>query len=66
MKHNRLIKQLFLIIFGVLTTENEQHAIDRAGGKKGNKGEEAAIAALKMLGLNDDLKNQESKSLGFF
>ena len=35
-------------IFGVLTTENEQQAIDRAGGKLGNKGEEAAITAIRM------------------
>lgn len=39
------------VIFGVLTTENEQQAYDRAGGKYGNKGEEAALAALQMLSL---------------
>jgi 6,7-dimethyl-8-ribityllumazine synthase len=37
------------IIFGVLTTNNLQQALDRAGGKHGNKGEEAAITAVKML-----------------
>lgn len=37
------------IVFGVLTTENLQQAIDRAGGKYGNKGEEAAYSLLKML-----------------
>lgn len=37
------------VIFGVLTTENEQQAIDRSGGKHGNKGDEAAVTALKML-----------------
>ncbi len=37
------------VIFGVLTTLNQQQAIDRAGGKFGNKGEEAAITAIKML-----------------
>lgn len=36
------------VIFGVLTTENLQQALDRAGGKYGNKGDEAAITALKM------------------
>jgi len=36
------------IIFGVLTTENEQQALDRAGGIHGNKGDEAAITAIKM------------------
>jgi 6,7-dimethyl-8-ribityllumazine synthase len=43
------------VVFGVLTTENEQQATDRAGGAKGNKGEEAAEAALKMLALSDKL-----------
>jgi 6,7-dimethyl-8-ribityllumazine synthase len=42
------IKHSKPVIFGVLTTNNEQQAIDRAGGKHGNKGDEAAITALKM------------------
>jgi 6,7-dimethyl-8-ribityllumazine synthase len=42
-------------IFGVLTTDNQQQALDRAGGKHGNKGDEAAITAIKMLALNADL-----------
>ncbi len=44
-------------IFGVLTTNNLQQAKDRAGGKCGNKGDEAAIAAIKMI----HLKNSFSK-----
>jgi len=40
------------IIFGVLTTNNQQQAIDRAGGKYGNKGEECAVAAIEMAKLN--------------
>ena len=43
------------MIFGVLTPDNEQQALDRAGGKYGNKGEEAAIAALKMLAMKKGL-----------
>jgi 6,7-dimethyl-8-ribityllumazine synthase len=39
------------VIFGVLTTLNLQQAIDRAGGKHGNKGDEAAATAIKMLGF---------------
>lgn len=35
-------------IFGVLTTDNLAQAVDRAGGKHGNKGEEAAITAIQM------------------
>ena len=42
-------------IFGVLTTDNQQQALDRAGGKLGNKGDEAAITAIKMLALQYDL-----------
>jgi 6,7-dimethyl-8-ribityllumazine synthase len=37
------------VIFGVLTTENKQQAFDRAGGKHGNKGDEAGISAVKMI-----------------
>ena len=38
-------------IFGVLTTNTLQQAKDRAGGKHGNKGDEAAITAIKMAHL---------------
>ena len=39
------------VIFGVLTVDTMQQALDRAGGKHGNKGDEAAITAIKMLGF---------------
>ena len=39
------------VIFGVLTTNNMEQAIDRAGGKHGNKGVEAAVTCLKLLAL---------------
>ncbi len=38
-------------IFGVLTVDNQQQADERTGGIHGNKGEEAAITALKMMAL---------------
>ena len=41
-------------IFGVLTTDNQQQALDRAGGKLGNKGDEAAVTAIKMLALRGE------------
>lgn len=44
------------VIFGVLTVENEQQAKERIGGVHGNKGEESAITALKMIALNRKLK----------
>jgi 6,7-dimethyl-8-ribityllumazine synthase len=43
-------------IFGLLTTDNLQQAIDRAGGKYGNKGDECAIAAIKMAHLSCTFK----------
>ena len=39
------------VIFGVLTTNNMQQAIDRSGGKHGNKGVEAAVTCLKGVGV---------------
>ena len=40
------------VIYGVLTTDNQQQALDRAGGIHGNKGDEAAVTALKMIAFN--------------
>ncbi len=39
------------VIFGVLTTENQAQALDRAGGRFGNKGEEAAATLLHMMAV---------------
>ena len=44
------------VIFGVLTTDNLQQALDRAGGKHGNKGDEAAITAIKMIDFACEIK----------
>lgn len=43
------------ILFGVLTTENIEQAIERAGAKAGNKGADAALGALEMASLLDKL-----------
>jgi 6,7-dimethyl-8-ribityllumazine synthase len=43
------------VIFGVLTCQTEEHAVDRAGGKAGNKGADAALAALEMANLLQQL-----------
>ncbi len=50
------------VIFGVLTTDNLQQARDRAGGKHGNKGVEAAVTALKMISLEHDLYFEDNFS----
>jgi 6,7-dimethyl-8-ribityllumazine synthase len=41
------------VIFGVLTTLTLEQALERSGGKHGNKGDEAAFTALKMLALQN-------------
>ena len=46
------------VVFGVLTTNNLQQALERAGGKHGNKGVEAAITAIKMAALKRDLQKE--------
>lgn len=43
------------VIFGVLTTNDLQQALDRAGGKHGNKGDEAAVTAIKMIELGSNI-----------
>lgn len=43
-------------VFGVLTVNNEQQAMERIGGVHGHKGEEAAITALKMVSLSTSFK----------
>jgi 6,7-dimethyl-8-ribityllumazine synthase len=47
------------IIFGVLTTETMAQARDRAGGKHGNKGWDAAMAAMEMASLSERLPKRE-------
>jgi 6,7-dimethyl-8-ribityllumazine synthase len=45
------------IAFGVLTTDTAEQAVDRAGGKAGNKGADAALVALEMANLLRRLDN---------
>lgn len=54
------------VAFGVLTTENDKQAMDRAGGSHGNKGAEAALVTLEMIellhsiGQGNDSKQQRT------
>ncbi|HYL52764.1 MAG TPA: 6,7-dimethyl-8-ribityllumazine synthase [Acidimicrobiia bacterium] len=43
------------VIFGVLTVDNREQALDRLGGSAGHKGEEAALTAIEMVSLLRDL-----------
>ncbi|MBR6418190.1 MAG: 6,7-dimethyl-8-ribityllumazine synthase, partial [Bacteroidales bacterium] len=45
------------VIFSLLTTNNMQQALDRAGGRHGNKGVEGAVTALKMIKMQKELEN---------
>lgn len=47
-------------IFGVLTTETIEQAIERAGTKAGNKGADAAVAAIEMVNLLATMKTQNT------
>jgi 6,7-dimethyl-8-ribityllumazine synthase len=51
------------VSFGMVTTETMEQAIDRAGGKHGNKGADAAIAAVEMVSLLRTLRAQKSGSV---
>ncbi len=44
------------VMFGVLTTENIEQAIERAGSKAGNKGSECAVGAIEMVNLIRELE----------
>jgi 6,7-dimethyl-8-ribityllumazine synthase len=48
------------VIFGILTTETFEQAMDRAGGKHGNKGWDAAMAAMETADVLDRLPKRES------
>ncbi len=47
------------VTFGVLTTDNVAQALDRAGGRHGNKGWDSAMAAMQMLSVLDQLPGRE-------
>lgn len=48
------------VIFGILTVDNAEQAIERIGGKHGHKGEEAALTALKMLQFTQKKRKKKS------
>jgi 6,7-dimethyl-8-ribityllumazine synthase len=53
------LKRKLPVLFGVLTVDNLEQAIHRAGGQHGNKGSECAEAALQMVNLLDALAEKE-------
>lgn len=61
---NLNIRHQMPFIFGVLTTNNMEQARNRAGGKLGNKGDEAAITAIKMLAMKKSFEKGKG-AIGF-
>ncbi len=53
------------VIFGILTTESIEQAIERAGTKHGNKGAEAALTAVEMVNLYQTIEKDQVKGVGF-
>ncbi len=47
------------VIFGVLTVDTHEQAVERTGGKHGHKGEEAAWTAIKMMLLNQEITREK-------
>ena len=45
------------VMFGILTTENIEQAIERAGTKAGNKGYDCAVSAIEMINLIKEIEN---------
>lgn len=53
-------------IFGLVTTNDEQQALERAGGKHGNKGVEAAVTAIRMASLKKTpIQGKVKRTIGF-
>lgn len=50
------LKHNIPVVFGLLTTNTLEQAKARSGGRHGNKGDEAAVTALKMIALNEKYK----------
>lgn len=52
------------VVFGVVTTDTVEQAINRCGVKSGNKGYEAAMSAIEMVNLHKGMAERENKSKG--
>ncbi len=52
------------VAFGILTTDNDEQALARAGGKHGNKGAECAQVAVEMVRLNQMIKSAKPGQIG--
>jgi 6,7-dimethyl-8-ribityllumazine synthase len=55
------LKHNLPVIFGVLTTNNLEEALERVGGKVGHKGSEAVLTLMEMLGLLNELDSYEQE-----
>lgn len=53
------------VIFGILTTDTVEQALDRAGLKSGNKGAEAALTAIEMVNVLAKIRGADKGNFGF-
>lgn len=53
-------RQSIPVIYGVLTLNNMEEAVERSGGRLGNKGDEAAVAALEMVNLRRSISQNRN------
>jgi 6,7-dimethyl-8-ribityllumazine synthase len=58
------IEQGLPVAFGIITANNVEQALNRAGLKHGNKGTEAALAAIEMANLRKELQQHQESSTG--
>jgi len=56
------LKSSIPVLFGVLTTDNIEQAIERAGTKAGNKGSDAALSAIEMVSLIKNIESNNNKN----
>lgn len=54
------------VIFGLLTTENDEQALERVGGKHGHKGKDAVDAAIHMAKTVNELTAKSNAAIGFY
>ena len=52
------------VIFGVVTTDTVEQAINRSGVKSGNKGYEAAMSAVEVVNLHREMSSQQEENKG--
>ena len=59
-----ILPLILVVVFGVVTTDTVEQAINRSGVKSGNKGYEAAMSAVEIVNLYREMAGRESEEKG--